>query len=142
MADKRPKIPKPTSFSGEGDDMKPEVLGRWFREVKGYLRRHDITDTSDNVVDWYGDYTTGRAKDAFMALQDEYEAAEANLTMEIFKNRFKTLFQASTNKDDLWQQWQKVYQTTNGKTARIADIATQLEMIKSRLPLDSVTSFT
>jgi hypothetical protein len=108
MANEGPKIPKTTSFSGEGDDMKPEILGRWFREVKGYLRRHDIIDASGNVVEWYCDYNTGREKDAFMALQDEYEAAAQNLTMKLFKKRFKTLFQASTNKDDLWQQWQRV----------------------------------
>jgi hypothetical protein len=81
------------------------------------------------MVDRYGDHTTGGAKDAFLALLDKYELSEQNLTIEIFKNRFKTVYQASTNKDDLWQQWHKVYQTTNhdGRTVRIADIATQLE---------------
>jgi hypothetical protein len=36
-----------------------------------------------------------------MALQEEYEVAEPNLIMEIFKTQFKTVFQASTNKDNL-----------------------------------------
>jgi hypothetical protein len=37
MADNRPNILKPTSFCREGDVIKPEVLKRWFRKVKGYL---------------------------------------------------------------------------------------------------------
>src|SRR5436853_5011085 len=52
-----------------------------------------------------------------------------------------TLFQTLMNKDDLWLQWQKVYQTTNRKTKRITAIATELEMIKFHLPTSSVTSF-
>ena len=128
-------------FSGEGDDLKPDVLGRWFREVKGYFRRYNMNDTTPNIALWYGDYTTGRAKDAIMALIDKHDEREEELPLTTLKERMTTLFQASTNKDDLWLQWQKVYQTTNGKTKRITAIATELEMIKSHLPTSSVTSF-
>src|SRR5947209_20515561 len=76
-----------------------------------------------------------------MALIDKHDEREEELPLTTLKERMTTLFQASTNKDDLWLQWQKVYQTTNGKTKRITAIATELEMIKSRLPTSSVTSF-
>lgn len=141
-AARQPKIPLPNMFSGEGDDLKPDVLGRWFREVKGYLRRYNMTDNTPGIGQWYGDYTTGRAKDAVLALIDEYEEQDEVLPLQVLKDRMTTLFQASTNKDDLWLQWQKVYQTTNGRTARITKVATELEMIRSRLPASSVTPFT
>src|SRR5437588_4791537 len=128
-------------FSGEGDDLKPDVLGRWFREVKGYFRRYNMNDTTPNIALWYGDYTTGRAKDAIMALINEHDEREEELPLTTLKKQITTLFQASTNKDDLWLQWQKVNQTTNGKTKRITAIATELEIIKSCLPTSSVTSF-
>src|SRR5947209_4019092 len=76
-----------------------------------------------------------------MALIDEHNEREEELLLMTLKERMTTLFQASTNKDDLWLQWQKVYQTTNGKTKRITTIATELEMIKSHPPMSSVTSF-
>src|SRR5437588_9291702 len=76
-----------------------------------------------------------------MALIDEHDEREEELPLTTLKERMTTLFQVSTNKDDLWLQWQKVYQTTNGKTKRITAIARELEMIKSCLPTNSVTSF-
>ena len=76
-----------------------------------------------------------------MALHDEYDEMNRDPTLEQFKERMTTLFQASTNKDDLWQQWQKIYQTKKGLTARITTIATELELIRSRLPLGSVSAF-
>src|SRR5205085_8481462 len=110
-------------------------------KVKGYFRRYNMNNTTPNIALWYGDYTTGRAKDAIMALINEHDEREEELLLMTLKERMTTLFQASTNKDDLWLQWQKVYQTTNGKTKRITTIATELEMIKSHPPMSSVTSF-
>ena len=51
---RRPKIklPQPAKFSGEGDDLKPDKLKRWFREVKKYLSKYDINDDTEDVVDY------------------------------------------------------------------------------------------
>ena len=76
-----------------------------------------------------------------MALHDEYEEMNQDPTLEQFMERMTTLFQVSTNKDDLWQQWQKIYQTKKGQTARITKIATELELIRTRLPIGSVSAF-
>ena len=115
------KLPQPAKFSGEGDDLKPDRLKRWFREVKKYLSKHDVDDDTEDVVDYYGAFTEDRAHNAYLTLLDQHD--EASPTLEQFKTRFKQLFEASTNTDDLYQKWQKVQQTTGGNPARISKIA-------------------
>ena len=136
---RRPKIklPQPAKFSGEGDDLKPDKLKSWFREVKKYLSKHDVNDDTEDVVDYYGAFTEERAHNAYLTLLDEYD--EVSPTLEQFKNRFKQLFEASTNTDDLYQKWQKVQQTTGGNPACISKIAGELADLKGALPRDSIS---
>ena len=86
---RRPKIklPQPAKFSGEGDDLKPDKLKRWFREVKKYLSKHDVNDETGDVVDYYSAFTEKRAHNAYLTLLDEYD--EVSPTLELFKTRFK-----------------------------------------------------
>ena len=70
---------------------------------------------------------------------DEYD--EASPTLEQFKTRFKQLFEASTNTDDLYQKWQKVQQTTGGNPPHISKIAGELADLKGALPLDSISDY-
>ena len=51
------KLLQPAKFSGEGNDLKPDKLKRWFREVKKYVSKHDINDDREDVVDYYGAFT-------------------------------------------------------------------------------------
>ena len=138
---RRPKIklPQPAEFSGEGDDLKPDKLKGWFREVRKYLSKHDVTDDTEDVVDYYCAFTEERAHNAYLTLLDEYD--EVSPTLEQFKTRFKQLFEASTNTDDLYQKWQKVQQTTGGNLARISKIAGELADLKGALPWDSISDY-
>ena len=101
---RRPKIklPQPAKFSGEGDDLKPEKLKRWFQEVRKYLSKHDVNDDTEDVVDYYGAFTEEPAHNAYLTLLDEYD--EVSPILEQFKTRFKQLFEACTNTDDLYQK--------------------------------------
>ena len=126
-------------FSGEGDDLKPDRLKRWFWEVKKYLSKHDVDDDRENVVDYYGAFTEDRAHNAYLTLLDEYD--EASPTLEQFKTRFKQLFEGSTNTDDLYQKWQNVQQTTRGNPACISKIAGELADLKGALPRDSISDY-
>ena len=106
MADAGPskpliKLPQPDKFSGEGDDLKPDKLKRWLRQVKQYLSKHGVTDATDDVVDYYGSFTQERAHNAYITLLDEY--GDTMPTLEQFKTRFRQLFEASTNIDDIYQ---------------------------------------
>ena len=67
------KLPQTAKFSGEGDDLKPDKLKRWFREVKKYLSKHDVDDDKEHVVDYYGALTEDRAHNAYLTLLDEYQ---------------------------------------------------------------------
>ena len=67
------KLLQPAKFSGEGNDLKPDKLKRWFREVKKYLSKYDINDDTEDVVDYYGAFTEERVYNAYLTLLDEYE---------------------------------------------------------------------
>ena len=138
---RRPKIkvPQPAKFSGEGNDLKPDKLKRWFREVKKYLSKHDVNNDTEDVVDYYGAFTEERAHNAYLTLLDEYD--EVSPTLEQLKTRFKHLFEAPTNTDDLNQKWQKVQQTSGGNPARISKIAGELADLKEALPRDSISDY-
>ena len=78
---RKPKInlPQPAKFSGEGDDLKPDRLKRWFREVKKYLSKHEVDDETEDVVDYYGPFTEDRAHNAYLTPLDEYDKASPTL---------------------------------------------------------------
>ena len=130
---------QPAKFSGEGDDLKPDKLKQWFREVKKYLSKHDVNDDTEDEVDYYGAFTEERAYNAYLTLLDEYN--EVSPTLEQFKTRFTQLFEASTNTNDRYQKWQKVQQTTGGNPARISKIAGELADLKGVLPQDSISDY-
>ena len=89
------------------------------------------------MVDYYGAFTEERAHNTYLTLLDEYD--EVSPTLEHFKTRFKQLFEASTNTDNLYQKWQKVQQTTGGNPARISKIAGELADLEGALPRDSIS---
>ena len=122
------KLPQRAKFSGEGDNLKPDKLKRWFREVKKYLSKHDVNDDTDDVVDDYGAIKEVWAHNAYLTILDKYD--EVSATLEQFKTKFKQLFEASTNTDDLYQKWQTVQQNTRGNPARISKIAGVLADLK------------
>ena len=128
------KLPQPAKFSGEGDDLKPDKLKRWFREVRKYLSNNDVNDDTEDVVDHYDAFTEKSAHNAYLTLIDEYD--EASPTLEQFKTRFKQLFEDSTNTDDLCQKRQKVQKTTGGNPARISKLAGELVDLQGALSRD------
>ena len=139
---RRPKIKLllPAKFSGEGDDLKPDKLKRWFREVKKYLSKHDVNDVrEEDVVDYYGAFIEERAHNAYLILLDEYD--QESSTLEQFKTRFQQPFEASTNANDHYQKWQNVQQTTGGNPARISKMVGELADLKGAHPWDSISEY-
>ena len=90
-------------------------------------------------MDYYRAFTEDRVHKAYLTLLEEYD--KASPILEQFKTRFKQLFEASTNIDDLYQKWQKVQQTTGGNPARISKIAGELAYLKEALPRDSISDY-
>ena len=104
-----PKIPKPSMFSGEGEDLKPDKLKRWLRTVKKHLARSGLNDDSPGVADYYGAFTDGKAKNGYPTLDREVE----DLSLAQFTQRLQQLFEASTNTDDTYHKWQNTRQTAS-----------------------------
>jgi len=123
-----PKIPVPAKFSGEGDDLKPDKLKQWLLAVERYLSRHYMTEANTpDILDWYSGLTEGRAEGAFLTFMKDREQPP---TLEEFINKFKLLFESSTNTDDLYRKWQKVYQNSGRKPGGITKVVGDLEDIK------------
>jgi len=62
-------------------------------------------------------------------------------TQEEFVNKFKQLFESSTNTDDQYRKWQKVHQNSGGKPGRITKVFGDLEDIKAALPDEAITEY-
>ena len=90
-------------------------------------------------MEYYGGLIEERAHNAYLTLLDEYD--EVSPTLEHFNSRFKQLFEASTNTDNLYQKWQKVQQTTGGNPALISKIAGELGTLKAAFPGDSISDY-
>jgi len=132
-----PKVPKPTMFSGEGEDLKPDKLKRWLTTVKKHLVRSGLNDVSPGVADYYGFYTEGKANTAFQTLDTE----GANHNLPQLTHRVQQLFEASTNTDDTYHKWQNVRQTAGGQAACITKIAGELADLKGSLPVGSILDY-
>ena len=83
-------------------------------------------------------YTGGAAQSAFQTLDNEHE----NLTLDQLKERFRQLFEASTNTDDTYHKWQNICQTSGGQPARITRIAEELADLRGSLPRGSISDYT
>jgi len=132
-----PKPPKPPFFSSAGEDLKPDKLKRWLRTVKKYLARSGLNDDSPEVADYYGFYREGKANKAFQTIDTE----EENLTLPQRTHRFQQLFEASTNSNDTYHQWQNVRQIAGGQPARLTKIAGELADLKGSLANGSISDY-
>ena len=89
------------------------------------------------MVDYYGLYTEGKANNAFQTLDTE----EENLTLPQLTHRFQQLFEASSNTDDTYHEWQNVRQTAGGQPPRITKIAGELADLKGSLANGSISDY-
>jgi len=40
------KVPSSKKFTGDGEDLKPEVFDRWYNSVQLYLRLHNVSQNA------------------------------------------------------------------------------------------------
>ena len=91
-----------------------------------------------DIVDWYGCLTEGRAEGAFLKFMKDREQPP---TLEEFVNKFKQLFESSTNTDDWYRKWQKVYQNSGRKPGHITKVVGDLQDIKAALHDKAITDY-
>jgi len=124
-------------FSGEGEDLKPDKLKRWLRTVKKHLARSGLNDDSPGVADYYGAYTDGKANNAYQTLDREVE----DITLAQLTQCLQQRFEASTNTDKTYDNWQNIRQTAGGQPERITKIAGELADLKGFLPAGSISDY-
>ena len=132
------KVPSPEKFTGEAEDLKPEAFHRWYNSVQLYLRLHRVAQNVPGSGNYWILYTEGRAQEA------AFQAAETfgeNLTQDELILYLRERFQSSKHMDDTYQKFHSIRQSWNGQVHKIATIATDLLMLRSRLPEDTISDY-
>jgi len=88
-------------------------------------------------LQYYGAYCRDQALDKFT----QYEASTGGHTVTGLKRKFETYFLPSTSRDTLYEQWQAVKQTVNGKIAYITDTIINLEKLRDSIPEGTITDY-
>ena len=83
-------------------------------------------------------YTEGRAQEA--ALQAAETFGEYLIRDELILY-LRELFQSSKHMDESYQKFHSIRQNCNGQIHKIATIATDLLMLRSRLPEDTISDY-
>jgi len=133
----RPKWPAPFTFTGSASDRDPLRINSWFNTVHRYIASFGIQDTDQEALQYYGAYCRDQALDKFT----QYEASTGEHTVAGLKRKFETYFLPSTSTDTIYEQWQAVKQTVNGKTAHITDTIINLERLRDSMPEGTITDY-
>ena len=131
-------MPSPKKFTGEAEDLKPEAFDQCYNSVQLYLRLHRVAQNLPGSGNYWILYTEGRAQEA------AFQAAETfgeNLTRDELILYLRERFQSSKHIDDTYQKFHSIRQNWNGQVHKIATIATDLLMLRSRLPDDTISHY-
>ena len=132
------KVLSPKKFTGEAEDLKPEAFDRWYNSVQLYLRLHRVAQNVPGSGNYWILYTEGRAQQA------AFQAAETfgeNLTRDELILYLREQFQSSKHMDNTYQKFHSIRQSWNGQVHKIANIATDLLMLRSRLPDNTISDY-
>jgi hypothetical protein len=92
MAKLSAKIPTPKTYSGEGEDLKPEAFDRWYHAVRLYLNLHGVVGNAEGSGNYWMMFTTGRASEAGSHALTTYGDT---ITREQLVGYLRSLFQMS-----------------------------------------------
>ena len=132
------KVPSPKKFTGDAEDLKPEAFDRWYNSVHLYLRLHMVAQNVPGSANYWIPYTERRAQEA------AFQAAETfgeNLTRDELILYLRERFQSSKHMDDTYHKFHSIRQNLNGQVHKIETIATDLLMLRSRLPDDTISDY-
>jgi len=132
------KLPSPKKFTGDGEDLKPEAHDRWYNSVQLYLRLQNVSQNAAGSGNYWILYTEGRAQEAAI------QAAELfgeNVTRDLLVPYLWERFQSSKHKDDTYQNFHSIRQSSNREVQKISIVATDLLMHRSQLPEDTISDY-
>jgi len=132
------KVPSPKKLTRVGEDLKPKAFNGWSNSVQLYLRLHIVSQNAAGTGNRWILYTEGQAQEvAFQAA----ELFEGSLTSDLLVTDLRKRFQWSKHKDDAYQKFHRIMQSSNGQVQQITIIATELLMHRSRLPEDTLSDY-
>ena len=132
------KVPSPKKFTGEAENLKQEAFDRWHNSVQLYLWLHSVAENVPGSGNYWILYTEGWAQEA------AFQAAEIfgeNLTRDELILYLREWFQSCKHMDDTYQKYHSIRQNWNDQVHKIATIATDLLMLRSRLPDDTISDY-
>ena len=129
------KVPKPTTYSGQGDDRTLANLLDWIDGLENYILVNKGTVEKDGLLT-ASCYLSKAAKIWYRA----WKSKNAQGTYDQFKKAIQKAFIPSTSDDILQAKWESLSQLKDGKTRPITNVAAELQNLALQLP--EISDFT
>jgi hypothetical protein len=121
------KPPKPRIYSGDNNDRDASTLEAWIETLKDYITLSNITDDTLKLrVMQY--FLSGTAEDFYHT-----KRREPDITFDLMLAKLKEYLIPSTAINKYWKDWHRIYQTKNGLTRPINEVAIQIEKLAYRI---------
>src|SRR4051794_14893600 len=129
------KVPKPTTYSGQGDDRTLAALLDWIDGVENYILVNKGTVEKDGLLT-ASCYLSKATKIWYHAWKSKNDKG----TYDQFKKAIQKAFIPSTSDDILQAKWESLSQLKDGKTHPITNVAAELQNLALQ-PLE-ISNFT
>jgi len=126
------KLPKLATNDGRGNYKTAAVFDAWVRDLRDYPELAEMDLESSYTMIWVGMHL----KDGTKMLHMQFRANEdtKHLGVEEFLKALRQYCIPFTSKETLWNEFQAIRQTLNGRTLPIQDIANKIKQYQIQLP--------
>jgi hypothetical protein len=134
-AHKKPKVPPPQRMDGGPHWRTAKTFDNWRTDLCDYLMIHNVDpyNAQDrNALAYTNGYLDGEAKEYMRNWRNKEMNQKSSLID--FLNELRTFCVPSNDMDKLWEEFQQIRQTTNGRSRPIQEVATELQILKLRIP--------
>jgi len=126
------KLPKLATNNGRGIYKTAAVFDAWVRDLRDHLELAEMDLESSYAMIWVGMHL----KDGTKMLHTQFRANEdtKHLGVEEFLKALRQYCIPFTSKETLWNEFQAIRQTRNGRILPIQDIANKIKQYQMQLP--------
>jgi len=126
------KLPKLATNDGRGIYKTATVFDAWVRDLRDHLELPELDLESSYAMIWVGMHL----KDGTKMLHTQFRANKdtKHLGVEEFFKALRQYCIPFTSKETLWNEFQAICQTLNGRTLPIQDIANKIKQYQMQLP--------
>jgi len=126
------KLPKLATNDGRGIYKTAAVFDAWVRDLRDHLELAEMDLESSYAMIWVGMHP----KDGTKILHTQFRANEdtKHVGVEEFLKALRQYCIPFTSKETLWNEFQAIRQTINGRMLPIQDIANKIKPYQMQLP--------